>query len=116
MQYLIKIIITAILVTGVSELAKRFSSFAAVMAALPLTSILAFIWLYRDTKDKEKVIELSYGIFWMVMPSLLFFLILPFLLKKGMGFPLSMILSCFTMVIVYFAYTFILGKLGIKFN
>ncbi len=82
MQYLIKIIITALIVTGISELGKRFSPLAAILASLPLTSILAFIWLYHDTKDSQKVIDLSYGIFWMVFPSLLFFSIAVFI-KEG---------------------------------
>jgi hypothetical protein len=114
MQYFIKIIVTALLITGISELAKRFTSVAAVLASLPLTSILAFIWLYRDTKDKQKVIDLSYGIFWMVLPSLLFFIVLPLLLKKGMGFGWAMISSCIIMALFYTAYIFVLGKIGVK--
>lgn len=114
MQYILKIIITALVVTGVSELAKKYTPFAAILASLPLTSILAFIWLYRDTKDKQKVINLSYGIFWMVLPSLLFFIVLPFLLKKGMGFGWAMISSCIIMALFYTGYVYILGKMGVK--
>jgi hypothetical protein len=114
MQYIIKIIITALLVTGISELAKRFTSFAAILASLPLTSILAFIWLYRETKDTQKVIDLSYEIFWMVLPSLLFFIVLPLLLKKGMGFGYAMLCSCITMAIFYGGYVYVLGKVGVK--
>jgi hypothetical protein len=114
MQYLLKIIITALVVTGISELGKRFTTFGAILASLPLTSILAFIWLYRDTKDEQKVIDLSYGIFWMVIPSLLFFLVLPLLLKKGIGFGWAMICSCIIMVAFYSLYIYILGRLGIK--
>jgi hypothetical protein len=114
MQYIIKIIITAIVVLGISELGKRFSSFGAILASLPLTSILAFIWLYRDTKDAAKVIELSYGIFWMVLPSLLFFIVFPFLLKKGIDFGLAMLYSCLIMTAFYTLYVYVLGKFGIK--
>ena len=114
MQYIIKIILTAIIVIGISELSKRFSSFGAILASLPLTSILAFIWLYRDTKDIAKVTELSYGIFWMVLPSLLFFIVFPFLLKKGMGFGLAILCSSVVMAAFYALYVMILGKCGIK--
>lgn len=76
------------------KIAKKYTSFAAILASLPLTSILAFIWLYRNTKDKQKIIDPSYGIFWMVLPSLLFFIVLPMLLKKGMGFGWAIISSC----------------------
>ena len=81
MQFVIKIIVSALIIAGVSELGKKYTPVAAILAALPLTSILAIIWLYRDTKDVEKVSNLSTGIFWAVLPSLLFFL--PFLLKSG---------------------------------
>lgn len=115
MQFFIKIIITALVAVAVSELAKRFTAISAILASLPLTSILAFIWLYRDTKNEQKVIDLSYGIFWMVLPSLLFFIVLPFLLKKGMGFGWAMLASCIIMALFYAGYVFLLGKLGIKF-
>jgi hypothetical protein len=114
MQYLIKIIITALVVVGISELGKRYSAFAAILASLPLTSILAFIWLYWDTKDTTKVIELSYGIFWMVLPSLLFFIILPFLLKKGISFGMAMLYSSIIMAVFYTLYIYLLGKFGVK--
>ncbi|MBI4994972.1 DUF3147 family protein [Candidatus Peregrinibacteria bacterium] len=74
MQYLIKTIITAIVVVGIAEIGKKFSPIAAILASLPLTSILAMIWLYTDTKDVQKVIDLSSNIFWAVLPSLIFFL------------------------------------------
>ena len=74
MRILIKVIITALLVTGISELGRRYSTLAAILASLPLTSILAMIWLYWDTHDTRKVSALSYGIFWAVLPTLLFFI------------------------------------------
>ena len=72
----LKLIITSVVIVSVSEIAKRSSTFAAMLAALPLTSILAMIWLYVDTKDSVKIIDLSYGIFWLVLPTLLFFILL----------------------------------------
>lgn len=91
MYFLIKTLITALIIAAISELARRYTLWAALLASLPLTSILAFIWVYWDTKDTSKVIELSYSVFWLVFPSLAFFLILPFLLKQGMTFPLAMV-------------------------
>lgn len=89
MYFLIKTLITALIIVAASELSKRYSLWAAVLLSLPLTSILAFIWVYWDTKDTSKIIELSYSVFWLVFPSLAFFLILPFLLKQGLAFPLA---------------------------
>ena len=74
-QYLIKIIVTAVLVVLISEAAKRWTLLGAIIASLPLTSILAMVWLYLDTKNVEKVATLSWGIFWVVIPSLAFFVL-----------------------------------------
>lgn len=86
MYFALKILITALVVAGVSELARRYSLLAAILASLPLTSVLAMIWLYRDTQDAAKVSELSYGILWLIVPSLIFFIALPWLLQHGVKF------------------------------
>ena len=83
-----------------------------VLASLPLTSILAFIWLYVDTQDKEKVIALSNSVFWLVVPSLSFFILFPILLKK-MDFGVSMALSLGIMLAFYYGMVFVLSKVGI---
>jgi len=63
--------------------------------------ILAFIWVYADSKDPQKIIELSYSVFWLVLPSLAFFLILPFFLNLGIKFSISMLLSIIAMSAFY---------------
>ena len=114
MQFIIKIIVSALIIASVSELAKRFTPLAAILASLPLISILAMIWLYRDTHDVQKIIDLSQGIFWAILPSLLFFIVLPLLLKLGLKFSLAMFSSSIIMFIGYAVYGFILNKLGMK--
>ncbi len=115
MYFAIKILLTSLIVASISELAKRFSTVAAILASLPLTSILAMIWLYRDTQDAQRVSELSKGIFWAVLPSLIFFLVLPFFLKSGLKFWFALVLSSGIMFIAYTVYALLLGRLGIKF-
>ncbi len=109
----LKFIITAGVVVGVSEIAKRSSYFAAMLAALPLTSILAMVWIYVDTKDSEKIVDLSYGIFWLVLPTLLFFILLPALLKNHMGFWPSLVISIAVMVVFYLLFAFFGKRLGL---
>ncbi|HEY5993379.1 MAG TPA: DUF3147 family protein [Gallionellaceae bacterium] len=93
LNYAIKIIVSALVLVAASELAKRNTFLAALLIALPLTSLLAFVWLYLDTGDVQKVAALSLNIFWLVLPSLALFLLLPVLLKFGWGFWLSLALS-----------------------
>jgi len=114
MHFLIKVVITAFIVAGVSELAKRFTLFAAIIASLPLTATLAMIWLYRDTHDSQKIIDFSWSIFWAVIPSQFFFIALPFLLKSGMKFPAAMTASIFIMFAAYLAYVAFMRQFGIK--
>lgn len=114
MQYIIKIILSALIIFVVSELGKRFTAIAAITASLPLVSILAFIWLYSDTKNIQKIIDLSNSIFWAVLPSLLFFIILPILLKNEVKFGWAMLLSSAIMFVGYTIYIFVLAKFGIK--
>jgi len=82
----VKATITAILVVAISELGKRSSFAGALLASLPLTSLLALMWLYRDTGDALQAAQLARGIFWLVLPSLLFFLLFPLAVKLGWGF------------------------------
>lgn len=114
MHFFIKTLISALVIAGVSELAKRFNLIAAILASLPLTSILALIWLYWDTKDLQKVSELSMNIFWVVVPSLLFFIALPLLIKTGMKFSFAMVLSCAIMVLGYTGYIALLKAFGVE--
>jgi hypothetical protein len=109
-----KVLISALVIAGVSELGRRLTPIAAILASLPLTSILAIIWLYHDTHDTTKIMDLSYGIFWAVLPSLLFFFILPIFLKGGIKFGLAMFLSSAIMMIGYALYVWGLRKLGIR--
>lgn len=111
---LFKGVITALVVVGVSELAKRSSLLAAVLASLPLTSILAMTWLYLDTKSVQSVKSLSYGIFWMVLPSLFFFLIFPIFLKLGLRFYLSLGAACVATSAAYVLYIWLLRRIGVQ--
>ncbi len=101
MYFLLKTIITALIVASVSELARRYSLFAAAIASLPLTSILALIWLYEDTKDVSKIAALSHDILWLVAPSLLFFIALPLLIQAGLKFYPALAASCVIMSASY---------------
>lgn len=90
LYYSIKILLSAFVIVAVSEIAKRSSMLGALLASLPLTSVLAFVWLYLDTGDVHKVSALSSDIFWLVLPTLPMFLLLPLLLKMGWDFWLSL--------------------------
>ena len=110
----IKVIITSLIIVAISEISKRSSFIGALLASLPLVSVLAMVWLYIDTKDVEKVSDLAGSIFWLVIPSLAFFISLPLLLKKGLDFYLSMGASMLITAGCYFLLIKILLRFGIQ--
>ncbi|MGH8128995.1 MAG: DUF3147 family protein [Gammaproteobacteria bacterium] len=112
--YLIKIAITTTLIVVISEIGKRNSLIGAILASVPLVSVLAMIWLYVDTRDVSKVSELATGVFWLVLPSLALFVALPLLLKYGINFYLSMALAVTITVICYFLMIAVLHHYGIR--
>ena len=111
---IIKVIITSLLIVAISVLSKRSSLLGALLASLPLTSVLAMLWLYIDTKEVGKVADLAASIFWLVIPSLVFFISLPVLLKKGLHFYLSMGISMSMTAGCYFIMIALLTRFGIK--
>ncbi len=89
MTYLIfKTIISAVIIVAVSEVSKKSPLLGAILASLPLVSYLGIIWLYIDTESKTQVAQLSRSFFWMVIPSLSFFVVLPLLLKIEVNIPI----------------------------
>jgi hypothetical protein len=113
-QYALKIALSALILVAVAEVAKRSTFWAAALASLPLTSLLAFVWLYLDTGDVEKVATLCSGIFWLVLPSLLLFVLLPVLLRSGLGFWLSLAISSAATALAYLGVIRLLAMFGIR--
>ncbi len=111
---LIKIAITTLLVVAISEISKRNSLAGALLASIPLVSVLALLWLYIDTRDVEKISALSSSIFWLVIPSLALFISLPLLLKNGIHFYLSLTLSLALTAACYGAMIVLLARFGIR--
>ncbi len=114
LQYIVKTILSAILIVAVSELAKRNSIWAATLASLPLVSLFAFIWLYVETGDTNRIANLSQGVFWLVLPSLVLFILLPNLLRIGWSFWPSLFVSCIATAGAYVAMVWSLSKFGVK--
>lgn len=112
--YLLKIAVTTLLIVVISEVAERSSLAGAVLASIPLISVLAMMWLYIDTKDVAKVSALSSSVFWLVIPSLALFVSLPLLLKQGLNFYLSLGVSIGLTVGCYFLMIGILNHYGIE--
>ena len=112
--YLVKIFVTTVLIVMISEIAKRSTFIGAILASVPLVSVLAMIWLYIDTKDVTRISNLSISIFWLVIPSLTLFLALPLLLKQGLNFYLSIGISIVLTVGCYWIMVSALNHFGVE--
>lgn len=82
------------------------------MISLPLTSILAFIWLYRDTRDTGEVAALSWSIMWVIVPSLVFFVALPVAIRAGLGFWPAVFAACIATALGYAVWIWAARRLG----
>ena len=109
---ILKFAISAAVLVAVSEISKRSSFIGGLVASLPLTSVLAMMWLWRDTHDSGKIAALSTSIFWLVLPSLVLFVVLPVLLKRGVTFWLSLGISVAAMLASYGVMVLVLKRAG----
>jgi hypothetical protein len=115
MLYLaMKALISGAIIAIVSEVAKRSPGIGALILSLPMISILAFIWLWRDTADKEGIAALAQSTFWFVVATLPMFLALAVLLRGGMGFWASLGLSCLLTLVLYAVMVWWFRKLGLQ--
>lgn len=115
MAYLIiKAIVSALIIVAVSEVAKRSPGTGALIASLPLISVLGMIWLWRDTGDAARMSAHAQATFWYVLPSLPMFLAIPALLKRGIGFWPALAAGCVLTILLYLAMTAACDRLGVK--
>jgi hypothetical protein len=115
MLYLaIKAALSGVLIAIASTLAKRYPGFGALVASLPLVSVLGMIWLWNDKPDAENMAAHAGATFWYVLPSLPMFLLIPFLLRQGVGFWQALLAGCCLTIALYAAMTWIAPRFGLQ--
>ena len=111
--FIIKAVLSGILVAAISTVARRYPGWGGLLASLPMVSVLSMLWLYGETKDTERVAALSMGAFWFILPSLPMFIIIPLMLRAGVGFTLTMLVAAAITVLLYAGFAWIAPKLGV---
>jgi hypothetical protein len=111
---ILKALISGAIVATVSETAKRSPTLGALIASLPIVSVLGMLWLWHETKDTERLAVHAESTFWYVLPSLPMFLVLPALLHHGVQFYAALALSCAFTVVLYIIMTWVLKRFGIS--
>lgn len=112
MYLLIKYSMTAGVVVLVSELARRSDRLGALVASLPLVTILTLIWLYVEQQPAEKLSNHMYYTFWYVLPTLPMFLVFPWLLNR-LGFGLALISWIILTITAFIIYALFIRRFGI---
>lgn len=110
----IKAAISGVIIAVVSETARRNAALGALIASLPLVSVMAMIWLWRETGDAERIAAHAEATFWYVLPSLPMFLVLPALLRGGVHFYPALGLSCALTFALYMIMIWVLARFGIN--
>lgn len=114
LQLAIKALLSGIIIAVVSEVAKRQPAFGALIASLPLISVLDMIWLWSARSNAANMATHAEVTFWYVLPSLPMFLLIPWLLRRGVDFWWALLAGCALTVVLYLGMTAIGPKLGLK--
>ncbi|MES2832320.1 MAG: DUF3147 family protein [Pseudomonadota bacterium] len=108
-----KYLITSAIVVAVSELAKRSDRIGGLVAALPMVTFLALIWLYVEKQPAEKIASHAWYTFWYVVPTLPMFLAFPLLLSR-IGFWYALLASACITMLCFFAFALVVRRFGIE--
>ena len=111
---LVKALLSGLVVAAASEVARRWPGLGGLIVSLPLVSLLALIWLWRDTGDTERVAQLAQSAFWFFLPSMPMFLALPVLLRAGWGFWPSLGLSVALTLALYLLMLGVAPRFGLR--
>lgn len=108
-----KYAITAFLVVAISEVAKRNDRLGGLLAALPLVTMLALVWLYVEKQPEQKIANHAWYTFWYVVPTLPMFLVFRWLLPR-LGFWLTLLASTGVSVVCFFLFALVVKNFGIQ--
>lgn len=112
--FIVKAALSGLIIAIVSEVAKRNPGFGALIASLPLVSLLGIIWLWRDKPDVPNMAAHIEATFWFVLPSLPMFLAVPWMLRHGISFWVALGLGCVLTVLLYVGMTALASRVGIR--
>ena len=108
-----KYLITAAVVVLVSEVAKRSDRLGGLLAALPLVTVLALIWLYVERQPQVKIANHAWYTFWYVVPTLPMFLAFPLLLPR-LGFWPTLLACVVITVVCFWLFALLVRRFGIE--
>ena len=114
LQLAAKALLSGVLIVAIAEIGKRLPTLGALVASLPLVSVLGMILLWHTRPDAENMAAHAEATFWYVLPSLPMFLLIPALLRGGVPFWLALMAGCVLTVVLYLVMMQIGPRLGMR--
>ena len=112
--FIVRVIVSGVLVALIALVGRRWPGIGGIIASIPLVSTLGMIWLWRDTQDPELVASYATAAFWYFLPTIPMFLLIPALLRQGVGFWPSLAAGLGLTIILYLLTAFILARFEIR--
>ena len=109
-----KALLAGAMIAAISEIGRRLPAAAAIVASLPLVSVLGMIFLWHAKPDAENMAVHAQATFWYVLPSLPMFLLIPWLLRSGTGFWIALLAGCLLTIALYLLMMQFGPRLGLK--
>lgn len=103
MPLAVKALLSGLLIALISEIGRKLPTVGALVASLPLVSVLGMILLWRARPDAENMAIHAEATFWYVLPSLPMFLVIPALLRHGVSFWIALAAGCALTIALYLA-------------
>ncbi len=110
-----KALLAGVIIAAIAEVGRKLPTMAALIASLPLVSILGMIFLWHARPDAENMAVHAQSTFWFVLPSLPMFLLMPVLLRQGFGFWTALAAGCLLTILLYLLMVQFGPRLGIRF-
>lgn len=111
---LAKALLSGALIVAIAEIGKRLPAMGALVASLPLVSVLGMILLWRERPDAENMAVHAEATFWYVLPSLPMFLAIPAMLRAGIPFWVALLAGCLLTVVLYLAMMQVGPRFGLR--
>ncbi|MEE1876756.1 DUF3147 family protein [Altererythrobacter litoralis] len=114
-SFVAKALLAGVMIAAIAEVGRRLPAMAALIASLPLVSILGMIFLWHARPDAENMAVHAQSTFWFVLPSLPMFLLIPMMLRQGFSFWVALAVGCVLTLVLYLAMVQFGPRIGIRF-
>ena len=111
---IVKYAVTAFVIVLVSEVAKRSDRAGALIASLPLVTVMVMIWLHIEKQPEAKIADHAAYTFWYVLPTMPMFLLMPWMMRKGFGFWPALGAGCVLTIVCFALAAVLLKRFGIE--